>query len=733
MRNSLLLIMPTSVVVACTGELPNQQKPVEQTGIIEINEEMIDFGELLMGSLATETIRVKNVGPVNLIVESITVTTPFTTPTGGGFEIEPGNEVPVSVQFIPISYTDLEGSITITSSDPDSVQISIPIYGSTITDVDGDGFNRLEAGGEDCDDDNANTYPGAIDEWYDGVDSDCAGNDDYDQDGDGFQTLVWNEDPLTGGGDCQDNNASMYPQAPDQWYDGVDSNCDERDDFDQDGDGSRSLAYGRGSDCDDTDPDINTNGVEAINGVDDDCDGVADRAVPGWNSDYIYMGTTGNDKAGWTVTTGDVNSDGKDDMLVGASGYSGGKGGLAVIISSSLPSTESTLSSAYNLFPGAQTSDAAGTAVSYISDFGLGTPVIAIGAPGSNSNSGAVYLLDGDEATYGGDLDDSMLIINGNSSSYFGRGLTEDIDMDGDGISDIFGHYRSSSNNYYWLLYGDASYSGTISVSDVDAQFSTSGTHDNTWRHMPNSGDLDGDGIDDVVHCDHREVSSYYASEANVLWGETSRYSSSGTTSLSSTGSSIVSASGATSSTGDGYQLFAACGIMPDWNGDGMDEFWAFFSQSDSDFTGIYVFDGSADWRNGADLNPNSDASYFIVTGSSTAPVATFRPVGDWDGDGVSEVGVAFGSTSSGSSAGNAWMVSSQMGPGLSYNQNDLLATVNGDDEYGQVAYGNVLSVVPGDINDDGLSDWIASDWGYLGNGGNATNMGGVFLSFQEQ
>ena len=49
----------------------------------------------------------------------------------------------------------------------------------------------------------------------------------------------------------------------------------------------------------------------------------------------------------------------------------------------------------------------------------------------------------------------------------------------------------------------------------------------------------------------------------------------------------------------------AACGIMPDWNGDGMDEFWAFITQSDEDFTGIYVFDGHADWKtNGADLDP---------------------------------------------------------------------------------------------------------------------------------
>ena len=75
---------------------------------------------------------------------------------------------------------------------------------------------------------------------------------------------------------------------------------------------------------------------------------------------------------------------------------------------------------------------------------------------------------------------------------------------------------------------------------------------------------------------------------------------------------------------GDGHNVLAACGIMPDWNGDGMDELWAYITQSDSSFTGVYVFDGNADWINGADLQPLSDASYFLVTGSN-APVSVFR------------------------------------------------------------------------------------------------------------
>ena len=38
---------------------------------------------------------------------------------------------------------------------------------------------------DDCDDADATVFPGATDTWYDGVDQDCAGDNDYDFDGDG--------------------------------------------------------------------------------------------------------------------------------------------------------------------------------------------------------------------------------------------------------------------------------------------------------------------------------------------------------------------------------------------------------------------------------------------------------------------------------------------------------------------------------------------------------------------
>jgi len=87
------------------------------------------------------------------------------------------------------------------------------------SDDDGDGYTSAE----DCDDADASVYPGAPDDWYDGVDADCAGDSDYDQDGDGYEADTY------GGDDCDDEDRSTRPDALDIPGDGVDNDCDGAD------------------------------------------------------------------------------------------------------------------------------------------------------------------------------------------------------------------------------------------------------------------------------------------------------------------------------------------------------------------------------------------------------------------------------------------------------------------------------------------------------------------------
>ena len=97
----------------------------------------------------------------------------------------------------------------------------------------------------------ADVHPGAVDKTGDGIDADCAGDNDFDYDGDNwmeagqeeayaaYKEFYGYEFPDADGnfGDCDDEDPTANPgQATDDWYDGVDSDCAGNNDFDADGD-----------------------------------------------------------------------------------------------------------------------------------------------------------------------------------------------------------------------------------------------------------------------------------------------------------------------------------------------------------------------------------------------------------------------------------------------------------------------------------------------------------------
>jgi hypothetical protein len=174
-------------------------------------------------------------------------------------------------------------------------------------DDDGDGYlicddfvdidaNDLFFGGGDCQGTLADINPGVPTESCDGLDSNCDGVVDEDEDGDGYAACeIWefidygSSYTIIEPGDCNDQLNGVNPEAT-EICDGYDTDCDSStvlsDDLDHDGDGfticsdfiDQSVTDNLfdGDDCDDEVAAINPDATEVCDGYDTDCNGTKD-------------------------------------------------------------------------------------------------------------------------------------------------------------------------------------------------------------------------------------------------------------------------------------------------------------------------------------------------------------------------------------------------------------------------------------------------------------------------
>ena len=474
---------------------------------------------------------------------------------------------------------------------------------------------------------------------------------------------------------------------------------------------------------------------------------------------FVIEGVNENERSGYSVSdAGDINGDGIDDFIIGAPGgynfnyYDGGytSGKAYVVFGGSSVGNDGTLQlSALNGNNGfvineVNEGDRFGSSVSSAGDVnGDGIDDLIIGAPdadlsGNYSNEGESYVVFGSNSGFDASIDvetldgsDGFALVGINEGDNSGRSVSSAGDVNGDGIDDLIigapnadvnGNYSNEGESY--VVFGGSSLgdSGTLELSTLDGSngFNIVGIdrYDNSGRSVSSAGDINGDGIDDlIIGAPNAGEYVYYGSngegESYVVFGG-SNLGNDGTLELSAlNGSNGFVISGVDSYDNAGRSVSSA----GDVNGDGIDDL--IIGAPNADVSGNYsyegqsyvVFGGSNVGNSGTlELSALNGSNGFAISGldNDDRLGSSVSSAGDVNGDGIDDliIGAPYADANGNYSAGESYIVfgsSDGFAANLDLAELDAIAIngINNGDRSGYSVSG------AGDVNGDGVDDVI--------------------------
>ncbi|MEH2324089.1 MAG: hypothetical protein V7K32_11035 [Nostoc sp.] len=454
---------------------------------------------------------------------------------------------------------------------------------------------------------------------------------------------------------------------------------------------------------------------------------------------FAINGINPDDRSGKVTSAGDINGDGLEDLIIGADGAdpNGDSSGQTYVVFGSKKSFAaqfylSTLNGTSGFaINGINAGDLSGNVSSAGDINGDGIDDLIIGADGASPNgitSGQSYVVFGSKKSFAAQFNLSTLngtsgfAINGiNPNDSLGTSVSSAGDINGDGIDDLiigasFASPNGSSSGQSYVVFGSKkSFAAQFNLTTLNGTngFAINGINpDDSSGNVSSAGDINGDGIDDLIIGAPFASAKDFSGQSYVVFG--SKKSFAAQLNLSTlNGTNGFAINGINPEDRSGYSVSSA----KDINGDGIDDLiiGAPFADPNGDNSGqtYVVFGSKKSFAAQFNLSTLNGTNGFVINGINKDDGLlgdSVSSAGDINGDGIDDLIIGTnGADPNGTSSGQSYVVfGSKEGFGAKLNLSTLNSTsgfaingINPDDRSGY----SVSSAK--DINGDGIDDLI--------------------------